>query len=408
MRPDRFSDASPGRLVPTELGRAVRGPDGRRRIEPVPAYAFLPDPLPPELDWRAIKGELFDTLTAAVAGLERVNGLLTLAPNAAILRRALWLREARLSSEIENIHTTALDMVLAGAGRRDNDAGREAWNAVRAVEVALDSDLPFSGRLIRTMHKELMTGVRGGDKSPGEYRDGAVYIGSPDHPETPRFVPPPAGAMPGQVEDCMRRLERFTNADHPEIPAILCVAMTHYQFETIHPFRDGNGRIGRALILHQLCSRGLLEVPVVAVSGFFQQNRVEYVERLFRVSADADWLGWLRFFSQGVASASGETRRLAERLLALHKTYAERIRSGELPARLMTLLDRVFDTPVVTAKSVARLLEVTDPTARKDISTMEDIGLLVPTEEVSYGRTWYAPEILAIIEASPGQFETDA
>ncbi len=401
MRQERFSDHSPGSLVPITLHRKHVDSSGKFQIEPVNAVSFVPDPLPPKIDWREIKADLFDELTAARAALARVNGLIPLAPNTRILRQALWLREAKLSSEIENIHTTALDMVMAGSRGTDqgSDKALEAWNATKAVRLALESELPFSGRLIRKMHEALLVGVRGEDQRPGEYRDSPVYIGSPDKPENARFVPPPPGDMPGQVIECMDRLERFANAKHADIPELASVALVHYQFEAIHPFRDGNGRIGRALILHQLCARGILELPVVSASGYFQKHRQEYIDRMFAVSTDGDWAGWIRFFSEAVAAEAVQTRLLAERLVSLHRGHVETLKSRGAPTRLLDLLDHIYDWPVVNAKSVASLLGVTDPTARKDISTMEDIGALRITDEVAYGKAWYAPDVLAVIEA---------
>lgn len=373
---------------------------GVRESEEIPALAFSPNPLPPELDWRSIKTDLFDDLTAATAALSRVNGLVPLAPNAGVLRHALWLREAKLSSAIEDIHTTAIEMVLSETRRPldEDNPGLEALNAMKAVRYALESDLPFSGRLIREMHRVLLQGTRGEEKRPGHYRDVQAYIGPADDPGRARFIPPPPGSMPGQVDPCMSDLEKFANADHPEIPGLVAVALIHYQFEAIHPFRDGNGRVGRALILHQLCRRGLLELPVVFVSGFLLRHKQSYVDRLFAVSAEGDWAGWIRFFVEGVATQAAQTRVLAERLIGMHRRYTERVREDGAPARLMTLVDALFEWPFVTARSVASRLGVTDPTARSDLSRLERLGVLTLTDDVRYGKAWYPPEIIRVIE----------
>jgi len=401
MAPDRFSDQSPGRLVPISLHRKRVTASGKIEFDGVESHAFVPDPLPPKIDWRAIRADLFEELAAAMSALARVNGLIPLAPNTRILKQALWLREAKLSSEIENIHTTALDMVLAGTRESHSEHGkaREAWNATKAVRLALESELPFSGRLIEEMHEALLVGVRGEDKRPGEYRDIPVYIGPENRPEEARFIPPPPGRLPEQVAGCMAELEKFANSKHKGVPEIACVALAHYQFETIHPFRDGNGRIGRALILQQLCSRGMLELLVISASGHFHTHRQEYVDRMFAVSADGDWEGWIRFFAEAVVAESVQTRRLAERLISLHRGHIETLKLRGAPTRVLDLLDQVFDWPVVTAKSVAELLGVTDPTARKDISLMEEIGVLRITEQdATYGKAWYAPDVLTIVE----------
>lgn len=405
MDPDRFGPGASGRLVPVTLrrvrvGRPGSGAGRAGEIESVPSFAFVPDPLPPKLDWRAIKADLFEVLTEAVAALARVNGLTQGVPNARILRHALWLREAKLSSQIEDIHTTALDMVLAGSGIGNLQAnpGKEAWNAVEAVRTGLESDLPFSGRLIRDMHRALLVGVRGERSSPGAYRDGLVYIGSPNDPGGARYIPPPQRDGERLVDAAMDDLERFANTDWPEIPALACVAMMHYQFEAIHPFRDGNGRIGRALILHQLCRRGLLDLPVVSPSGHFQRRRRDYVDLMFGVSADGAWAAWIRFFAEGVAAEAVTARALAERIIALHRRWSEELAARDAPARLLRLLDKVFEHPVVSARTVTEHLGVSHPTARKDIGLFEDMCVLAPTSEASYGRTWYCPELMGIIE----------
>ncbi len=413
MREGRFSKKSPGKLVPTVLGRQRTTSVGLIEVDPVPSIAFVPDKLPPKIDWRLIKGELFDHFEAATAALMRINGLVPLAPNTKILRQALWLREAKISSEIEDIHTNALEMVMAGSGNQMLNSGRgdrglEAWNAMMAVRKGLESDLPFSGRLIKEMHQVLLVGTRGEEKMPGEYRVSQAYIGPENKPEKARFVPPPPGDMPGGVTACMGQIERFVNTEWDEIPRLAQVAMMHYQFETIHPFSDGNGRIGRALIIHQLCRKGLLDLPVVFVSGYLKRYQQEYVDRLFAVSADGDWIGWIRFFVDAVATQAAQTRVLAERLIRMHREYTERLRQDGVPSRLFILIDHLFDWPVVTAKSVAQLLGVSDPTARKDISLFEELGILRVTEDVSWGRAWFVPAIIAVIDATDEDIESGA
>ena len=388
--------------------RTSRG--GLIEFEEIPAVAFVPDPLPPRLNWREIKGELFEHFESATAAVNRVNGLVPLAPNTKILRQALWLREARISSAIEDVHTTTLDMVMVGSGQKkegtDSSDAREAWNAMQAVRVGLESELPFSGRLIKEMHRELMVGVRGENKRPGEYRDSQAYIGSAEQPEKARFIPPPPGTGIGCVEYCMRELESSVNAEWDDVPPLARVALMHYQFETIHPFRDGNGRIGRALILHQLCRRGLLDLPVVFVSGYLQRYRQEYVDLLFRVSADGNWIEWLRYFLDAVATQSAQTRVLSERLIRLYQGYTTELRQKSAPARVFVLLDHLFDWPVLSAPQVADLLDVTYPTARKDIDLLEELGVLrIVDQETNWGKAWFVPELIEIIDANDEDIE---
>ncbi len=397
----RFSDLSPGRLVPVTMRKPVVGASGRGQWQDVETWAYVPDVLPPKLDWKAAKGELFEEFAGAHAALGRVNGLVHAVPNPEILRQALWLREARLSSKIEGIDTTALDMVLAGEGDGKANPGREALNAVRAVQLGIESGKGYSSVLIREMHARLLEGVRGEELRPGEFRDVPVFIGVAGRPDRARFVPPADGQT---VAQCMAALETFVNGDWPEVPLLAQVALAHYQFEAVHPFRDGNGRIGRALILHQMCALGLLDMPIVSPSGYFQRHRQEYVDGLRAVSEQGAWVDWLRLFTVAVAEEAVSTRLLAERIVSAHALYTEKVRDHAAAGRLLRLLDHVFGWPLVTATSAAQVLEVTDPTARKDIAFFEELGILARTDDSTYGKTWYAPAVLDVAEAEYAEF----
>lgn len=397
----RFSQAGPGRLEPVTMRRRAVGPMGSGGWQEVQTWAFVPNDLPPGLDWKAVKGELFDEFAGAHAALGRVNGLVHAVPNPEILRQALWLREARLSSKIEGINTTALDMVLAGEDDGKTNPGREALNAVRAVRLGIESGEPYSAALIGQMHLKLLEGVRGQELRPGEFRDVPVYIGVAGRPDRARFVPPADGES---VARCMATLERFVNAEWPDIPAIAQVALAHYQFEAIHPFRDGNGRIGRALILHQMCALGLLDMPIVSPSGYFQRHRQQYVDGLRAVSERGDWLQWLRMFAIAIGEEAVSTRLLAERIVLAHAEYTKKLRDEAAAGRLMRLLDHVFGWPLITAASAARVLGVTDPTARKDLSLFEQLGILARTDDGNYGKMWYAPAVLDVAEAEYAEF----
>ncbi len=397
----RFSDASPGKLEPVTMRKRAVGASGSGEWQEVETWAFVPDDLPPVIDWRGVKGELFDEFAGAHAALGRVNGLVHAVPNPEILRQALWLREARLSSKIEGIDTTALDMVLAGEEDGKANPGREALNAVRAVQFGIESLEPYSGKLVRAMHEKLLDGVRGEELRPGEFRDVPVYIGVAGRPDRARFVPPSNGET---VARCMGALETFVNGEWSDIPELAQVALAHYQFEAIHPFRDGNGRIGRALILHQMCALGLLDMPIVSPSGYFQRHRQEYVDRMRAVSEQGAWVEWLRFFVVAVADEAVSTRLLAERIVAAHGQFTEKLRDHAAAGRLLRLLDHVFGWPLVTAASAAKVLDVTDPTARKDLALFEELGILARTDESTYGKTWYAPAVLDVAEAEYAEF----
>lgn len=383
------------------MRKRVVGASGSGNWQEVETWAFVPHDLPPAIDWRAAKGELFDEFAGAHAALGRVNGLVHAVPNPEILRQALWLREARLSSKIEGIDTTALDMVLAGEEDGKANPGREALNALRAVQYGIERQQPYSVTLIREMHARLLKDVRGEELRPGEFRDVPVYIGVAGRPDRARFVPPADGEA---VTRCMASLETFVNGEWPDIPAIAQVALAHYQFEAIHPFRDGNGRIGRAMILHQMCALGLLDMPIVSPSGYFQRHRQEYVDGLRAVSERGAWIEWIRLFVVAIAEEAVSTRLLAERIVTAYAMYTEQIRDHAAAGRLMRLLDHVFGWPLVTATSAAKVLGVTDPTARKDIALFEELGILARTDESAYGKTWYAPAVLDVAEAEYAEF----
>jgi Fic family protein len=292
-------------------------------------------------------------------------------------------------------------MVLAGEEGGKTNPGREALNAVRAVQYGIERQQPYSVTLIREMHARLLDGVRGEALRPGELRDVPVYIGVAGRPDRARFVPPADGAT---VTRCMAALETFVHGQWPEIPAIAQVALAHYQFEAVHPFRDGNGRIGRAMILHQMCALGLLDMPIVSPSGYFQRHRQEYVDGLRAVSERGAWVEWLRLFVVAVAEEAVSTRLLAERIVAAYGQYAEKLRDHAAAGRLLRLLDHVFGWPLVTAASAAKVLDVTDPTARKDLALFEELGILARTDENTYGKTWYAPAVLDVAETEYAEF----
>ena len=257
MQKSDFSKNMPGKLVPISMQEYPDGPLG----EPVTTktVAYVPDPLPPQIDWDSLRLRLFTLHSDTVSVLGKLNGLHKRVGNAAGLLRTLWMREAKLSSQIEDIETTAEEMVLAGAGRQlgVRESGLESWNYVKALEHGVQSDLPWSVRVIKEMHGLLLSGVRGDEKRPGKLRERGVYIGDRSRGvKQARFDPMPAG---DDLLNAISDLEKFVNAAHDHIPPLFVIALTHYQFETIHPFSDGNGRIGRVL--------GLGQSPLIAKIG---------------------------------------------------------------------------------------------------------------------------------------------
>jgi len=398
MKKTEFSTKCPGKLVPIEFVEYPDGPLGKPRK--AMASAFVPKALPPDIDWQSLKMEHFDAYTKTVAELGRLNGLHKRVGNAASLLRTLWMREAKLSSEIEDIDTTAEELVLAGAGRTlgVRESGRESWNYVEALEYGVGSDLPFSSRDIREMHKHLLTGVRGEENRPGEFRNCNVYLGDPDRGvKNARFVPPPHGET---IVNSVSDLEKFVNEEHDEIPPLFVIGLTHYQFETIHPFRDGNGRIGRVLISRSLVKEGLLDHPVVYMSAYINKHKRRYVDLLREISRKGGqaWSDWIGFILAAIRTQALDATWRSEKLISLRDEFHNRLKENELPSRFFTVVDQLFAMPAINVAEIVKQTEVSKPTATKDIERLEKLGILVEYTGKERDRDWLARDIINIIE----------
>jgi Fic family protein len=289
-------------------------------------------------------------------------------------------KEAVLSSQIEGTQSSLEDVVEAEARLLRpalmSDAN-EVLNYQAALSLGLErlGELPVSGRLIREIHARLMSGIRGGHRSPGEFRTGQVHLGADGadiHEAT--FVPPP----PGHIAQCIADLETYLNRPEPDLPVLMMIGMAHAQFETIHPFFDGNGRLGRLLITFLLIERKVLERPVLYLSAYFKQHRQDYYEHLQRTRTDGDFEGWLKFYLRGVAAVATQAAAVASRVSQLREDTRRLIfqnaeRGG---GRAAELLDRLFETPIVTVNQVAKLLGVTYTGASNLVARLERLGVL--------------------------------
>jgi Fic family protein len=386
----------PGRYIPTAaLQRVLR--DGVPQMVEVTGQAFVPDPLPPKLDLERFIGRLYPDLAAAESSLARLDGVAGTMVNPELLLRPLRMREAKLSSQIENTLASAEEIALVDAGRPvARHEGREVWNYLRALEHGLASPLPLCNRLIKEMHAILMEGVRGEDKGPGEYRKVQNYIGTDGATlQHARFVPPP----PAHVGQAMDDLERFLNTRSEQLPWLLATAMAHYQFECIHPFRDGNGRLGRLLIALSMCKAGVLARPLVYISAYFEQHRQIYYDLLLRVSARGDWEEWVRFFCTGISTQAEDGIARSRRLRDLRDHFRKQLSARRASALSLILVDHLFQRPAVTNAGVCELLSVTPPTAQLHIDSLVSKGILTEITGGSYGRVYMAKSILSIIEA---------
>lgn len=374
-----FLDTAPGRLVPIDQRE----------------FAFVPHPLPPAIE---LSDDQHVLLATAREVIGEVRGITTaeLLPNSGLLLRALQREESLRSSSIEGIYVTAEELLKYELRKEqpnsDPDgpgAWREAYNADAALRIGQkalgESDL--SCWLIRSLHQALLEGVRGEDKSPGEFRTGQVYIGSDG-----RFIPPP-GYL---VQQCMDELEKYCTRPSPLDPVIRA-ALIHYQFETIHPFRDGNGRVGRVLLALQLAKWCDLGQPWIYLSAFFEEYKDEYISGLFDVSAKNDWLGWINFCLRATIREGRETIRRCKALLTLRSRWLELVHERRLHRRNIQIVEHLMGTPIIDTVTAQRVGGVASPvTARSDLDKLVKLGILRPVDD-SKRIVYLASEILQIV-----------
>ena len=359
-------------------GRYVRQPAGYR--------AFIPAPLPPgpPVD---LSGALHELLSEADYALGRLDGAIFTLPNPDLFVAMYVRKEAVLSSQIEGTQSSLQDVLAAETRLSDPNAPsdvEEVINYVRAMNYGLRRlvDLPVSVRLIREIHTELLQGVRGERLAPGELRTSQNWIGPGGCTlAEAMFVPPPPDEVPRALAD----LERFLHSGS-QLPVLVQVGLAHAQFETIHPFLDGNGRVGRLLITFLLTERGRLSQPVLYLSHYLKRHRTEYYERLQNVRDAGDWEGWLEFFLRGVVEVGAEATRTAAAILAMREEYRALIteRLGRGAANGHRVMDRLFDRPIVTAATLREWLGVTPAATYQLIDRLEDIGVL--REITGYAR----------------------
>ncbi len=355
--------------------------------------AFVPNDLPPTLRWDT---ELASVLSQAERALGRLGGAGQDMPNPHLLIRPFLQREALLSSEIEGTQASAPDLVMFEVDPQiENRAPdvREVANYVRALEYGLEREksLPLSLRFIRELHAILMEDVRGENRMPGEFRRSQVHIGPPGASiDQARYVPPPPSHLSGTLD----RFEKFLHAPS-DLPPIVRLALVHYQFEAIHPFMDGNGRIGRLLISLMLCLDDILPLPLLYLSAYFHRNRQEYYDRLLLVSAQGAWMEWILYFARGVAIEANDAADRVQRLKGLQGDYMGQVRTARASALLTALVDELFNRPVVTVTVVAGLLEVTPNTAQRHVDRLIELGILrLASPHRKRNRIYVADEIM--------------
>jgi Fic family protein len=395
MEPSVFQPGFPGRHVPA---RASVLRDGRLMEES--GIAFVPAPLPPALD-PATLGRLLDPISKATAQLHLLAGAIRVLPDPKVLLRVFMRREVEHSSRIENTIASARELALFDAAQdTDRDEVREVHSNLVALEHGIASTDPLCLRLIREMHARLMAGVRGEDKSPGEFRRGQVYIGNERSGfKNARFVPPPPGPI---LEECLRDYEQFLNPTdrkpRTRYDPLIELAMSHYQFECIHPFADGNGRMGRLLITITGQKSGWLEFPLPYISPYFERTRQEYYDLLLRVSTHNDWSSWIEYFCRAVEVECADGMKRVRALDRLRTEYRHRAEAAGNSQNLPKLADHLFAQQAVTVAGVKQLLDVSQPAAQGLIDRLVAAGILTEVTGGKYKRVYLAEQIVRLIE----------
>jgi Fic family protein len=380
MNIQQFTADAPGELIPVE---GIRGA----------THAFIPNLLPPNWTWPV---ELWPLLRDAEVALARLDGVGRHLPDPNLLLRPLQNREAQRSSQLEGTYATPRQLMLFELTPSLPDSADDPVNAAREVHnyalamrdglTAVGDGAPFSQSLIRRLHQQLLDGVRGSDSNPGSFRREQVQVGRP-----PRFVPPP----PHLITDRLDNFETIARSNVRLIDPLVDAFIMHYQFEAIHPFEDGNGRVGRLLLSLMITRWCNLSNQWLHMSEYFDRNRDEYMDRLLRISTHNDWTGWVQFCLQGVVEQAVDTERRCIQLIDLAAAYRARIRDLGGSWRLQSIVDHLFIKPIVQIPSLAEVHNVSYPTADSDVRKLVAARILEMVTDVSQ-KTYYAPDIIRI------------
>lgn len=389
MNLERFRQSSAGRLV--KAGQGTAG-----------YWAFVPNPLPPDVPLHDMA--LLRALSDADRAIGELAGLSRTMPNPQLLIQPFMRREAVLSSKIEGTQTGIADLYAFEAGqlplpgmeaRAPQDDAREVLNYVEALEYGLErrNTLPISLRLIKEIHYRLLRGVRGERSYPGEFRTTQNWIGGATL-NSAVFVPPP----PAEMHELLNDLEKYIHRPH-DYPPLVRLAIIHQQFETIHPFVDGNGRTGRLLMSLLLVHWNMLLLPLLYLSAFFEKHRQEYYGLLLAVSEEGAWRDWIMFFLRGVAEQATDAITRAKKLQDLRDGWRDKLMQNASSTKLLVLADSLFESPIITMREAQSLLDVTHRTAQLSIDKLVEQGILQLFYKSRKGRLYAAKEIMDAVEA---------
>lgn len=366
--------------------------------------AFIPKKLPPDPPLQ-YDDELLELLEQARGALGRLDGATSVLPNPDLFLFMYVRKEAVLSSQIEGTQASLSDLIEyedIGSEKSQPDDVQEVSNYVNAMNYGIERlvTLPLSLRLIREIHERLLHGTRGSTKAPGEFRTSQNWIGG-TRPSNARFVPPP----PQQVVACMGDLESFLQNRELRMPALVRSGLAHAQFETIHPFLDGNGRVGRLLITLILIHEKVLQKPLLYLSLYFKKYRDEYYERLNAIRRMGDWEAWLKFYLRGVHEISLQAVDAAREILLLQeKDRSEIIQLGRAAGSAMQLFELIFRKPIVTVNSVAKALSLSLPAARNAINNLEQLGILKEVSGKQRDRKYLYEKYFTIITSGISEY----
>lgn len=381
---NKFKKSSAGRILKTDRDYRV----------------FVPNPLPPEIKYTK---ELINLLSEAERHLGNLNGVGTLLPNPNLLIIPYVRREAVLSSRIEGTQTSLSELFYFEAARKEEQKKEaketdvlEVANHVKAMGHGIKrlKELPLCLRLIREIHRVLMKGVRGRHLTPGEFRRSQNWIGPAGCTLNEAiFVPPPVYEMNQTLGD----FEKFLH-DKENLPGLIQCALIHYQFEAIHPFLDGNGRIGRLLITLFLCERQYLTYPLLYLSAFFEKYRSEYYARLLAVSQGGKWEEWIKFFLRAIAVQSQDAAENSQAILNLLEVYKKRIQQQRPSGYVCKLLDELFKNPYITIPRAAEKLKTSYPTAKAAVGKLREAKILLEITDKLRGKIYCAKKLLDLLE----------
>lgn len=381
----------PASASTTRLGHIVETPVAGEVVR-----AFVPPPLPPEPPVDVLG--LLERLSLAERALGRLDGITVLLPRQELFLYMYVRKEAVLSSQIEGTQSTLTDLLRfeteAQAGQPVDDI-REVSNYVDAMMYGLErlEELPLSLRLIREMHARLLQSGRGGTKDPGEFRRSQNWIGG-TRPGNALFVPPPLT----ELDACLGALERFMHEEGSRLPALIKAGLLHVQFETIHPFLDGNGRIGRLLVTLYLCVHGVLRSPLLYLSLYLKTHRAEYYRLLQEVREQGAWEAWLEFFLDGVAETANGAFDAATRIVALFKADRERITAeSDRAGSALRVHDLLQQNPYVTGPGLVQRTGLSAPTVNAALADLERLGVVEEVTGRRRGRVFAYRQYLAIL-----------